>query len=47
MRRQPCSIHCLLWNIEKHYLKDLQDKGVPIVSTRWSNAFNNSVIDEA
>ncbi len=35
------------WNIEKHYLKDLQDKGVPIVSTRWSNAFNNSVIDEA
>ena len=35
------------WNIEKHYFKDLQDKGVPIVSTRWSNAFNNSVIDEA
>lgn len=35
------------WNIEKHYLKDLQGKGVPIVSTRWSNTFNNSVIDEA
>ena len=35
------------WNIEKHYLKDLQEKGVPIVSTRWSSAFNNSVIDEA
>ena len=35
------------WNIEKHYLKDLQNKGVPIVGTLWSNVFNNSVIKGA
>lgn len=35
------------WNIEKHYLKDLEDKGVPIVETMWGSTFNNSIIEEA
>lgn len=35
------------WNIEKHYLKDLQGKGVPIVETMWGSEFNNNVIEEA
>ena len=35
------------WNLEKHYLKNLQQNGVPIVSTLWGNTFNNSVIEEA
>ena len=35
------------WNIEKHYLKDLQGKGVPIVETTWASEFNNSVIRES
>ncbi|WP_076012079.1 ATP-grasp domain-containing protein [Alteromonas abrolhosensis] len=35
------------WNIEKHYLKDLQDKGVPIVKTQWESAYDNSVINDA
>ena len=35
------------WNLEKHYLKDLQRNGVPIVTTLWGSTFDNSVIDEA
>lgn len=40
-------ISLLKWNIEKHYLKDLQSKGVPIVETVWGSEFNNNVIEEA
>ncbi|MCZ8529923.1 ATP-grasp domain-containing protein [Alteromonas sp. PRIM-21] len=40
-------IFLMKWNIEKHYLKDLQGKGVPIVETMWGSEFNNNVIDEA
>ena len=35
------------WNIEKHYLKDLQCKGIPIVKTIWGKDFNNNVIEQA
>lgn len=40
-------IFLMKWNIEKHYLKDLQGKGVPIVETMWGSEFNNNVIEEA
>lgn len=40
----------IMWNIEKHYLRDLESSLVPIVRTQWYNAFNldelNSAFDE-
>lgn len=35
------------WNIEKYYLRDLENKGVPIVETVWGDTFNNTVIGDA
>lgn len=40
-------ISLIKWNIEKYYLKDLQEKGVPIVETTWCSEFNNNVIEES
>lgn len=30
----------MLWNIEKTYLKDLQQQGVPVVDTTWTTGFD-------
>lgn len=40
-------LRLMQWNIEKYYLKDLQQKGVPIVKTIWETTFDNAVIDKA
>ena len=33
------SLSLIEWNISKHYLAELESKGVPIVPTRWFNTF--------
>ncbi|MBJ2130417.1 hypothetical protein JC525_15915 [Alteromonas sp. IB21] len=40
-------LRLMQWNIEKHYLKDLECTGIPIVKTIWESTFNNDVINKA
>lgn len=35
------------WNISKRYLEDFAAKGVPIVPTRWMNAYDHKVVSGA
>jgi glutathione synthase/RimK-type ligase-like ATP-grasp enzyme len=38
------SLRLMRWNIEKHYLRDLQNREIPIVPTRWLPQFSTSKI---
>lgn len=40
------SLEVVCWNIEKTYLKDLADRGVPIVPTRWLNRLDRNLLQE-
>ena len=36
------SLDIISWNLNKKYLKDLEDKGILIVPTRWGSSLNSS-----
>jgi glutathione synthase/RimK-type ligase-like ATP-grasp enzyme len=41
------SLPLIKWNIEKHYLKDLEKKGVSVVDTVWGSTFNEAELEAA
>lgn len=40
------SLHIIRWNIEKTYLREMQEAGIPIVPTIWENDFQSAKIAE-
>lgn len=41
------SLAIVAWNLSKSYLKDLQDRGVRIIPTRWRHGLNEALIHQA
>lgn len=41
------SLNVIQWNISKTYLKELEQRGVPVVPTLWADTFNEQTVSDA